>query len=431
VGTKPRPALRRVVSDAGKIVSDAGKIVSDAGEHAPVSIVLAGLLVLTVGTGATALTASAFTGHPSPRPVTRHVVTVPTPTPSATSSARPSISSVASAPTTHAAPVPAVTPTAVPRPKHLVESTLLVSGRQSLTHHQIHQLASLDHVKQVERVSTGTARIDRHRGFVLGVDPASFRPWTPKLTAKSNPLWASIARGELAASFDMGKGAKLPLGKDVSVTSRDTQSLRIGAFASVGMSGVDAVVTQTQAHRIGLVHNSGMVLSAPKADPLVLRKAALAIVGHHARAELLREVVVTRDAGEYLTRTQISTFLKAAASRVGLPYVWGAVGPKSFDCSGLVQWSFAKAGIRMPRVSQQQWLTGPHIAYKDARPGDLLFWHYDPTDPANIDHVAIYAGNGMMLVAPHTGTDVGLNPVPLSHLAGVVRVDPALASQIS
>jgi cell wall-associated NlpC family hydrolase len=110
--------------------------------------------------------------------------------------------------------------------------------------------------------------------------------------------------------------------------------------------------------------------------------------------------------------------------------VWGAEGPNSFDCSGLVQWSFAAAGIRMPRVPQQQWFAGPHVSYANARPGDLLFWHYDPTDPGDIDHVAIYAGNGMMLVAPHTGAFVEYVPVPLTNMAGVVRVDPAMAAGI-
>ena len=85
----------------------------------------------------------------------------------------------------------------------------------------------------------------------------------------------------------------------------------------------------------------------------------------------------------------------------------------------------------MPRVSQEQFFAGPHVPYKDARPGDLLFWHYDPTDLSNIDHVAIYIGNGKMLVAPHTGELVQLASVPLSNLAGVVRVDPALARQIA
>jgi hypothetical protein len=207
--------------------------------------------------------------------------------------------------------------------------------------------------------------------------------------------------------------------------------MRIGAFASVGMAGVDAVVSVPRGRQIGLLPHTGLLISAPKADPLALRKSALHLAGKHSRVELLREVIITRDAGEFLTRVQIANFLNAAKSRIGLPYVWGAAGPGSFDCSGLVQWSFAQAGIRMPRVSEEQWLTGPHVPYADARPGDLLFWHYDPTDPTNIDHVAIYWGNGMMVVAPHTGLDVEYVPVPLSNLAGVVRVDPALAAELA
>jgi cell wall-associated NlpC family hydrolase len=207
--------------------------------------------------------------------------------------------------------------------------------------------------------------------------------------------------------------------------------MRIGAFASVGMAGVDAVVSQTRGTQLGLRPDSGVLLSAPKADPLKLRKAAQQVAGKHAHIELLREVIITRDAGEFLTRQQIYTFLTAAKSRIGSKYVWGAAGPNTFDCSGLVQWSFARAGIAMPRVSEEQWLTGPHVPYADARPGDLLFWHYDPTDPTNIDHVAIYWGNGMMVVAPHTGLDVEYVPVPLSNLAGVVRVDPAVAAQLA
>jgi cell wall-associated NlpC family hydrolase len=239
-----------------------------------------------------------------------------------------------------------------------------------------------------------------------------------------------VARGELTASFDMGKEAKLPLGETVPVRAASRVPIRLGAFASVGMAGVDAVVSADRARELGMQPRTGLVVSAPSADALVLKRAVTAAIGSSAKASLLREVVVVRDAGEFLTRAQIATMLKAAASRVGLPYVWGAEGPNSFDCSGLVQWSFAQAGIRMPRVSQQQWFAGPHISYADALPGDLLFWHYDPTDRGNIDHVAIYAGNGMMIVAPHTGDVVKYVPVPLTQFAGVVRVDPGIAAQI-
>jgi cell wall-associated NlpC family hydrolase len=320
----------------------------------------------------------------------------------------------------------------VPRPSHLLEASLLVTSRRPLTHHQLTLVRATPGVHQVETVTAGTAVVDGHRSSLLGVNPARFRPWTPRLTAGSQALWQSIARGELTASFDMGHEAKLPLGNTVAVHApHHTVPMRIGAFASVGMAGVDAVVSKTEAAKLGLRDGTGVVLSAPKADPVELRKTLLSELGAHVHALLLRQVIVIRDAGEFLTRAQINTVLQTAAHQVGKPYVWGAEGPDSFDCSGLVQWSFAAAGIRMPRVSQQQWFAGPHVNYSDALPGDLLFWHYDPTDPTDIDHVAIYAGNGMMLVAPHTGDYVKYVPVPLTNLAGVVRVDPAMAGQIA
>jgi hypothetical protein len=328
-----------------------------------------------------------------------------------------------------AAPVGSDLP-AVPRPKHLIDATLLVTGPRSLTAAQVQAVRALYGVHHVQTVAAGNAQVDGHRAFLLGVSPASFRPWTPKLTAQSQPLWQSIAAGELTASFDMGHDAQLPLGATIAVKAAHDAPVRIGAFASVGMAGVDAIVSDARARDIGLPAASGVLVSAPHVDPAKLRVAVKQIVGKHARAWLLRETIVIRDAGEFMTRLQINTILRAAASRVGKPYVWGATGPDSFDCSGLVLWSFAHAGIRMPRVSQQQFFAGPHVPYSAARPGDLLFWHYDPTDPTDVDHVAIYAGNGMMIVAPHTGEYVEYVAVPLNRLAGVVRVDPAMAGQI-
>jgi hypothetical protein len=318
----------------------------------------------------------------------------------------------------------------IPRPKHLIEATVLVTNRRPMSAHTLRALRHVAGATATQTVAAGRAKVDGHHAYVLGVDPAKFRPWTPRLTMRSQALWRSIARGELTASFDMGHQAGLPLGATVPVKAAHKAPVRVGAFASVGMAGVDAVMSSARSTQIGLKPHTGVIISAPHADAVTVRQAVRNVVGSHAHVWLLREVVVIRDSGEFLTRVQINTVLQTAAHEVGKPYVWGAEGPDTFDCSGLVQWSFAAAGIRMPRVSQQQWFAGPHINYADARPGDLLFWHYDPTDPGNIDHVAIYAGNNMMLVAPHTGDYVKYVQVPLTNLAGVVRVDPGIAGQL-
>ncbi|HVY10225.1 MAG TPA: C40 family peptidase [Mycobacteriales bacterium] len=383
-------------------------------------LVIAMLATLSLGTGATALAAVLMDGHHQVSPASAAL-------PPAPADRLGQLLAPGSAPDP-TKPHPVKTATA----PHLVSATLLVSGSRPLSEHVIGKIRRLARVHKVQPVLAGHAKVEGHRAFVLGVDPASFRPWTPAATAESDALWNSIGHGELAASFDMGENANLPLGGTVPVgNSRGLATLRIGAFASVGMAGVDAVVSDSRAHEVGLQPRTGVLVSAPKADPLQLRKDVIDLLGHHARVALLREVVITRDKGEFLTRVQIATFLRAAQSRIGLPYVWGAAGPAAFDCSGLVQWAFAQAGLRMPRVSEEQWFTGPHVRYSDARPGDLLFWTYDRTDPTDIDHVAIYAGNGMMIVAPHTGEYVSYEPVPLSNMAGVVRVDPALGAELA
>jgi cell wall-associated NlpC family hydrolase len=113
--------------------------------------------------------------------------------------------------------------------------------------------------------------------------------------------------------------------------------------------------------------------------------------------------------------------IAAARSRLGVPYVWGATGPNSFDCSGLTQWSYAHAGITLPRTSAEQWNAGPHPSLADLEPGDLLFWALNTSEPSTIHHVAMYLGRGMMIAAPHTGENVQIQPVYMTGFIGAVR----------
>ncbi|HEY0813472.1 MAG TPA: C40 family peptidase [Pseudonocardia sp.] len=100
-----------------------------------------------------------------------------------------------------------------------------------------------------------------------------------------------------------------------------------------------------------------------------------------------------------------------AMHELGKPYVWGATGPGSYDCSGLVLKAFDAAGITLPRVSWQQYQAGGHVPVRLAQPGDLLFYATDPTDPSTIHHVMLYLGNGRMVEAPYTGQSVRVMPV--------------------
>ena len=85
--------------------------------------------------------------------------------------------------------------------------------------------------------------------------------------------------------------------------------------------------------------------------------------------------------------------MQAAESQIGVPYVWGGETPGvGFDCSGLVQWAWAKAGIQIPRTTESQWPdAGPRARLNDLEPGDLLFYYNLDGDNA-VDHVVMYVG---------------------------------------
>jgi cell wall-associated NlpC family hydrolase len=119
--------------------------------------------------------------------------------------------------------------------------------------------------------------------------------------------------------------------------------------------------------------------------------------------------------------------IEAARTRLGVPYVWGATGPNSFDCSGLTLWAYAHVGIQLPRVAADQFNVGVHVPIGELLPGDLLFWADDLNDPRTIHHVAMYVGDGMMLAAPHTGDVVKVQPVYMSGYIGATR--PYVTSQ--
>ena len=110
---------------------------------------------------------------------------------------------------------------------------------------------------------------------------------------------------------------------------------------------------------------------------------------------------------------------------LGLPYVWGGGninGPSSggFDCSGLTQWAYAAAGVRLPRTAEAQFHATRRLTRAELRPGDLVFFdHADPGQPGvTITHVGLYAGDGLMLDAPAPGAVVRVEPLWRSFAGG-------------
>lgn len=122
---------------------------------------------------------------------------------------------------------------------------------------------------------------------------------------------------------------------------------------------------------------------------------------HLAELRALRyQLLHHRAAGSGLTG-RAAVAVRAALSRLGRPYVWGATGPDQFDCSGLVQWSYAQAGIRLDRTTYQQINDGIPVPRSQVRPGDLVFPH-----PG---HVQLAIGNNLVIEAPYSGASVRIS----------------------
>ena len=116
----------------------------------------------------------------------------------------------------------------------------------------------------------------------------------------------------------------------------------------------------------------------------------------------------------------------AAESQIGVPYVWGGEQPGvGFDCSGLTQWAWAKAGVSIPRTAAEQYAALPHVSLRSLQPGDLLFYFNLDGDNA-IDHVVMYGGSGPFggqttIAAAYTGTTIALQPAFTVGLIGAAR----------
>jgi cell wall-associated NlpC family hydrolase len=118
--------------------------------------------------------------------------------------------------------------------------------------------------------------------------------------------------------------------------------------------------------------------------------------------------------------------VQAAESQLGVPYQWGGEQPGvGFDCSGLVQWAWAQAGVYIPRTTETQWPALPHVSLDALEPGDLLYY-YNLDGDHQVDHVVMYVGSGpygsdTVIQAPFTGSVVQFAPLFTEGLIGAAR----------
>ncbi|MFG2220576.1 NlpC/P60 family protein [Streptomyces sp. NPDC048685] len=157
-----------------------------------------------------------------------------------------------------------------------------------------------------------------------------------------------------------------------------------------------------------------------KAEELAKRQAAAKAEADREAEEAAKEPgggsgTGTGTGSDSDATTKAAKVLAFARAQIGKPYVWGATGPASYDCSGLTQAAWKAAGVDIPRTTWDQVKIGTRVATADLRPGDLVFFYDD------ISHVGIYKGDGMMIHAPKPGANVREESIYYMPIYGSVR----------
>lgn len=213
---------------------------------------------------------------------------------------------------------------------------------------------------------------------------------------------------------------------DALATARHQQA---DAAADASAAAVQArdTLTALEADRRavqGAAHQAELLLADLQAKQAVLvaaardaatRRAALAQAAALAREAALNAAAAAafasagdnNSSGDRALRhyagTPVQIALQVARDQLGKPYVWGAAGPDSFDCSGLTMYAYGKAGISLPHYTGDQWNAGRHVDRSALVPGDLVFFDQ------NLSHMGMYVGNNQFIHAPHSGTVVQIS----------------------
>ena len=216
-----------------------------------------------------------------------------------------------------------------------------------------------------------------------------------------------------------------------ALTDQKSAERRLAQAAAASTRLQAAVADRADAVRTLLAETDALLASADQRVRDLAeqqRRAAEAAAAARASAQLAQAQYTGPDLPAVNASPLATAVLAFAQQQLGKPYVWGATGPGAFDCSGLTGAAYRAAGLSLPRTSREQWFAGPHVSLSDLQPGDLLFWASDPNNPGSIHHVALYAGQGLMVAAPHSGDVVKVEPLYLDGYIGAVRPGATLTT---
>jgi len=246
---------------------------------------------------------------------------------------------------------------------------------------------------------------------INATDPQEFLDKLATLQAVTNSQSQALAA--VAAAQHDEAAAQSQASAALSVQQASTKSMQADRDQVVSAAAKEQQILQT------LRDKEAAVIRAAKAAAakLAAERAAAALAARQAAARAaVAQLQSQGSSGPVVGGSGgARTAVQWAYRELGKPYVWGAAGPNSFDCSGLTQYVWAKAGVYLDHYTGSQWNEGRHVSQSELQPGDLVFFGSD------LHHVGIYVGNGNMIEAPHSGANVRVSPYNRPDYAGAVR----------
>jgi cell wall-associated NlpC family hydrolase len=256
----------------------------------------------------------------------------------------------------------------------------------------MNRIAMLQQLSNQQATILATAKTDDLR-YQQSVAAAA------QATATATQLSANLAQKQAAINAALAKS------QQVLATLTTAQRAQL-------LAAQKAKLAAEQAQSVIALANYKRTLAA-QASRAASRQAASAANAAAARAQVVQAALPQSARGSSAAQRAVA----AAVTRLGDRYVFGATGPSRFDCSGLVEWAYGRAGVSTAHYTGTFWRSYKHVSYNQLKPGDLVFFYRDH------HHVGIYIGNGLMINAPHTGDVVRIASV-LGHgsFSGAVRV---------
>ncbi|WP_255204911.1 NlpC/P60 family protein [Actinomadura sp. BRA 177] len=282
---------------------------------------------------------------------------------------------------------------------------------------------------QVYRVNTG---YDQMSSALVGDGgPQGFmdRAGMVEMLAKRRTAMVRRVEASKTVADVFRRQAKTTLDEQEAATRRADEAKRV---AQEAVAKQQASVQRIEAEKRRLEHRLGTAKAhaarVKRAREKAREKAEARKVGSDFAGS------ASSVAGLPSSAAREATVVRAALKWLGTPYSWGGgntfgpsqgvaqgAGTVGFDCSGLAMYAWNKAGVRLDHWTGTQWTSGPHVPISALRPGDLIFFATDPSNPATIHHVGIYIGDGRMVEAPYTGARVRISSIYRSDLIGATR----------